>query len=116
MHSLLQHAFGMLLETHFIIPCSGQMGKSATKSAVPPKKTAVQTKDIALSQDCATSENLFVRDIQMVAVPRFLFRGQQKKKKKIYEISPQVKFPVVWNLRKLRPNMSNTNTLQRFLG
>lgn len=58
------------------------MGKSATKSAVPPKKTAVQTKDIALSQDCATSENLFVRDIQMVAVPRFLFRGQQKKKKK----------------------------------
>lgn len=57
------------------------MGKSATKSAVPPKKTAVQTKDIALSQDCATSENLFVRDIQMVAVPRFLFRGQQKKKK-----------------------------------
>lgn len=90
------------------------MGKSATKSAVPPKKTAVQTKDIALSQDCATSENLFVRDIQMVAVPRFLFRGQQKKI--IYEISPQVKFPVVWNLRKLRPNMSNTNTLQRFLG
>lgn len=114
MHSLLQHAFGMLLETHFIIPCSGQMGKSATKSVVPPKKTAVQTKDIALSQDCATSENLFVRDIQMVAVPRFLFRGQQKKI--IYEISPQVKFPVVWNLRKLRPNMSNTNTLQRFLG
>lgn len=80
MHSLLQHAFGMLLETHFIIPCSGQMGKSATKSAVPPKKTAVQTKDIALSQDCATSENLFVRDIQMVALPRSLFRGQQKKK------------------------------------
>lgn len=114
MHSLLQHAFGMLLETHFIIPCSGQMGKSATKSAVPPKKTAVQTKDIALSQDCATSENLSVRDIQMVALPRFLFRGQQKKI--IYEISPQVKFPVVWNLRKLRPNMSNTNTLQRFLG
>lgn len=115
MHSLLQHAFGMLLETRFIILCSGQMGKSATKSAVPPKKTAVQTKDIALSQDCATSENLFVRDIQMVAVPRSLFRGQ-KKKKKICEISPQVKFPVVWNLQKLRPNMSNTNTLQRFLG
>lgn len=39
-----------------------------------------------------------------------------KKKKKIYEICPQVKFPVVWNLQKLRPNMSNTNTLQRFLG
>lgn len=56
------------------------MGKSATKSAVPPKNTAVQTKDIALSQDCATSENLFVRDIQMVALPRSLFRGQQKKK------------------------------------
>lgn len=62
------------------------MGKSATKSAVPPKKTAVQTKDIALSQDCATSENLFVRDIQMVAVPRFLFRGQQKKKKSVKSV------------------------------
>lgn len=62
------------------------MGKSATKSAVPPKKTAVQTKDIALSQDCATSENLFVRDIQMVALPRSLFRGQQKKKKSVKSV------------------------------